>query len=428
MLLWLTGAPVCDISSEDSIKRTEDFIDEIISCEHDNVQIQSIIARQVHKHSHTCRRGRTNKCRFNIPFFPMDRTRILTPIDYHTLFTENQLQTTLTKINELVENLPIEIVTIEQFLDLAEVSMERYLASIQKSLKRPKIFLRRTPQQLKMNPYSEKIFALFQSNMDIQFVLDAYSCAMYIVDYINKSNRGMSKLIREAIIENNNGNRSIKEKLRSIGLKFINATEVSAQEAAWSLLQLHMHECTLKAIFIATGLMNDRVRMMKSRAELERLDQGSVEVFYQNLFDHYSKRPLSLENLSLAEFAANYEYQKKGNSNSNRNVEEENAEVIQDNAGEENAGEDNVGEENAGVGDELPSNVIPLLDNTGYIRARKRAKIIKFRNFNILQDAPNFYREQLLLYHPHRNEANEIENVDHVQVSLKQKNICRVFS
>ena len=34
--------------------------------------------------------------------------------------------------------------------------------------------------------------------MDIQFVLDVHACAMYIVSYISKGQRGMSELLRAA--------------------------------------------------------------------------------------------------------------------------------------------------------------------------------------------------------------------------------------
>ena len=35
-----------------------------------------------------------------------------------------------------------------------------------------------------------------RSNIDIQYILDDYACAAYCVDYINKSNRGMSQLLK----------------------------------------------------------------------------------------------------------------------------------------------------------------------------------------------------------------------------------------
>jgi hypothetical protein len=57
-----------------------------------------------------------------------------------------------------------------------------------------------------------------------------------MVNYINKSNRGQSDLIRAAIEESNNGNLTLRQKLSLIGNSFLNSTEVSAQEAAYIIL------------------------------------------------------------------------------------------------------------------------------------------------------------------------------------------------
>ena len=43
--------------------------------------------------------------------------------------------------------------------------------------------------------------SLHKANIDIQFILDPYACSMYCVDYISKSENGMSKLLREALNE-----------------------------------------------------------------------------------------------------------------------------------------------------------------------------------------------------------------------------------
>ena len=47
----------------------------------------------------------------------------------------------------------------------------------------------------------------------------------------------MSLLMTEACKEARKGNKSLKESVRHIGNKFLNATEVSAQEAAYLILQ-----------------------------------------------------------------------------------------------------------------------------------------------------------------------------------------------
>ena len=55
--------------------------------------------------------------------------------------------------------------------------------------------------------------------MDIQFVLDVYACAIYIVSYISKAQKGMSELLRTACEEAKRGNASIKQQVRDIGNK-----------------------------------------------------------------------------------------------------------------------------------------------------------------------------------------------------------------
>ena len=56
--------------------------------------------------------------------------------------------------------------------------------------------------------------------MDIQFVLDVYACAMYIVSYISKAQKGMSQLLQRACDKARQGNSSIKQQVRDIGNNF----------------------------------------------------------------------------------------------------------------------------------------------------------------------------------------------------------------
>ena len=53
--------------------------------------------------------------------------------------------------------------------------------------------------------------------MDIQFVVDVYACAVYMVTYISKAQKGMSELLRQACAEANEENSSIKQQVRDIG-------------------------------------------------------------------------------------------------------------------------------------------------------------------------------------------------------------------
>ena len=78
----------------------------------------------------------------------------------------------------------------------------------------------------------------WKANHDIQFVLDPYTCAAYITDYITKTQKGMSTLLYNACKEARNGNDSLRKQVRFMGNQFLNATAICAQEAVYLALQL----------------------------------------------------------------------------------------------------------------------------------------------------------------------------------------------
>ena len=57
----------------------------------------------------------------------------------------------------------------------------------------------------------KNMLSAWQANHDIQLVLEAYSCAVYIFDYMTKSNKGMSDLLAKACQEAKDGNMKLKE-------------------------------------------------------------------------------------------------------------------------------------------------------------------------------------------------------------------------
>lgn len=104
----------------------------------------------------------------------------------------------------------------------------------------------------------------------------------------------------------NNQNIGVKQKLQTIASKFINATEISAQEAACHILELPLSKGSRQVMNINTGPPEERVKMLKCRKDLVELDGDSEDVYHHNIVDHYAKRPKNFENLCLADFAANY--------------------------------------------------------------------------------------------------------------------------
>ena len=60
--------------------------------------------------------------------------------------------------------------------------------------------------------------------------------------------------------------------------------------------------------------------------------------------------------------------------------------------------------------DDNPS-LFPLKD-ISFMRLRRKAKIIRFRRYSIIQDEVNFYREQLMLFVPWRTDSSDTDNID----------------
>ena len=80
MLIWLEDAPVFGIDEDDDVSS---FIDEIITCRKpdDDTTFLNLVNRQMHRHSHTCRKKSKSVCRFNYPQPPMRSTQILHPLE-----------------------------------------------------------------------------------------------------------------------------------------------------------------------------------------------------------------------------------------------------------------------------------------------------------------------------------------------------------
>jgi len=154
----------------------------------------------------------------------------------------------------------------------------------------------------------------WQANLDIQFILDPYACAVYILSYITKGQRGMSKLLRKASEEASSGNNDIINKVRHIGNKFLNAVEISTQEAVYLVLQMPLRGSSREFQFINTSNPEERTFLLKSMDRLQELPDSSEDIESDNLIKRYQRRPKQLEELCLADFVAWYNCVKQNKS------------------------------------------------------------------------------------------------------------------
>ena len=241
MLIWLENAPTFGIDFDCDVVK---FIDRIITCEKptEDSDLLALVNRQVHRHSHTCRKKSKSVCRFNYPQPPMRTTKILYPLDAdnmddHELDQHKDAWQFINKhLNDMKDG---EDITFDQLFINLKLTEQNYLLAIRPRLKAPTIFLKRKPNELRINNYNAACLSAWRANMDTQFVLDVYACAVYIASYITKAQKGMSQmsdLLRTACEEAKRGNSSIKQQVRDIGNRFLNNVEISAQEAVYIVL------------------------------------------------------------------------------------------------------------------------------------------------------------------------------------------------
>lgn len=178
----------------------------------------------------------------------MDQTRILIPITAG----DGRLQQLNRKAAKMREALETKVYdSLDAFLVDSSCTYDYYLDVIRSSIRRPTVLLKRSMTQLWTNPFNPWIAEKLKSNMDLQFVLEEFSCAAYVVEYVNKTNRGISSLHRDLIkLQEEHPDQDYNGLLKKVSIKMLNSVEMSAQEAAWYLLRQPMSEASRKVPFI----------------------------------------------------------------------------------------------------------------------------------------------------------------------------------
>ena len=241
MLMWIETAPKY---GESSVEEITQFIDKFVSCSLDvDEDLAQFDQFQTHKHSKSCRKNGKPICRFGFPLPSMSHTVILEPLEgdvWHSKKVYEEIQNQKKIANEK-EGLDL---SYEDFLNSFNISKEEYIKAIRSSLDAPKMFLKREPREIRVNPYIKSLLDAWRANHDLQFVIDPYIWVVYIVSYISKSQRGMSMLLHQACKEARQGNMDLRQQVIHMGNHFLNSVEVSGQEAVCLDLQILLTKCS----------------------------------------------------------------------------------------------------------------------------------------------------------------------------------------
>ncbi|XP_062576240.1 uncharacterized protein LOC134238134 [Saccostrea cucullata] len=393
-LYWVENAPKLDEHGE---KAVCDFIDKYVTCEvpseEDDPDLRdTVLSVQQHskKHSKSCRKKGT-ECRFNFPRPPSQCTFISSPVDEHdTENVEEDAQSKLRKShakdilisvwNE-VQNETSELKSTEDIFSNLSLTQEDYEEAHNILAKKKTIMLRRNPGELWTNQYNPCLLKCWDANMDIQFVLDPFSCIVYIISYISKSEREMGMLLKQTKIEAEEGNLNAHQTLKKVGSAYLHHREVSAQEAVYRVCNLKMKECSRKVVFLPIG--ENPTRLSKPLSQLKKQktencenndeDDDDDNIWMTNIVERYEHRPNKplFHSMCMAEFCSEYRVLARSQIPKTEN-----------------------------------KNVYELQNSKGYIQRRTRTMpaVIRYPRFSVEKTSEKYYQSLLQLFLPHRND------------------------
>ncbi|TKS65165.1 ATP-dependent DNA helicase PIF1 [Collichthys lucidus] len=276
-LFWIENAPIIDKNTDAEVIQ---FIDRYVTCElpsNDEELLDTVTSVQQHskRHAKTCKKGKT-VCRFNFPRPPS-----------------------------------------------ARVSQGRFEAAYDRCATKTQVVLERQANAVWINRYSKPLLKCWNANIDIQFVVDAYACVVYIISYISKAEKEMGLLLqcaqREAAKE---GNKDAKESLKNLGSVYLHNRDVCAQEAVYRLTNTHLKECSRKVVFVPVGEQTVRMslplKMLQQKSSSPNF--SADDMWMLNIVDRYRNRPTSavFRDMCLASFASQYRVLSKNETAVNR--------------------------------------------------------------------------------------------------------------
>lgn len=389
-LFWVKNAPQYSSDSDDSA--VIEFIDKYVSCsipsQHEDKELNEIVCSvQLHSknHSKSCKKSKTT-CRFKFPRPPMKRTCIVSPaknkdIDNIQSKCESDKSGQMPciddeKAKEIMQTCwkllqQQDISSIEQLYEQAGISHDVLVKVLSLLTCKEAIFLKRNSSECWVNNYNADLLRTWNGNMDIQFVLNPYSCIMYIVSYISKAEREMGTLLKSAQ-EARQGNLDAISQLRKLGSVYLTHRELSLMEAVYRVTSMKLKSYSRKVIFIPLDPDSQRISMPLS--QLQHMPNDSEDIWFSNIVDKYYARPKTNQysNMWLALFAAQHHIKRTSTNTS-----------------------------------------ISLDDHHGFIQKRiKKLAVIRYNRIKMEADPEKNYYGILKLYFPHtqkefRTDPNE---------------------
>ncbi|XP_076838347.1 uncharacterized protein LOC143483367 [Brachyhypopomus gauderio] len=383
LLAWCKNAPVFE---EDPDETVCEFVDRYITCQlpdpNADPELYKIVTEvQIHSkgHSKSCKKGNKH-CRFGFPKPPVEKTFITRPVpaqiseeqevdsdsDQHLMCPE-EAKKKLKPLWQLLHDHEASCASISQLLAQSKLSSEEYKRCVNSLTRSSVIMMKRQPKDAWVNGYNKHLLRAWNANIDIQYILNPYSCVMYILSYISKAEHEMSDYLKRIVADTNQANTSDRDEMKQIMQAYSKNREVSVQEAVARVCSLKLKSCSRNVIFVPTD--DNALKMSLPLKSLNDKSPESENIWMSGLPEKYKNRPNTpdFETMCMAEFASTYRIA--------------------------------YGRQRTG------SNVLSLQNGIGFIQKRTQGKpaIIRYARFSEKKYPEKFYATLLKLYLPYRS-------------------------
>ena len=444
MVVWVENAPRFGEAPDEHVI---EFIDKYMSCElppESDEQLHEIVTNvQTHSKNHTksCRKtGQT--CRFHFPRPPSNRTFICQPGNpiegdendpgyeeamEQLLQEEKKAKDSLKQVWELLADSDEEA-EWNDILQQAGISQDEFEKYLSKVSQKQTVYLKRRVQDQWINNYNPDLIRCWNGNMDIQYVLDAYACAMYIVSYITKSEREMGDLLKNAQKEASEGNVDATQQLRKLGSVYLQNREISVMGAIYQICSMPLKESTRKVIFLQTDLNGQKLSLPLKQIQANA--GKSEQVWMLTQIDKYINRPKSAKynNMCMAKFFSDHYQVSSKTDAQNTTIDSDEESHIDSNEEQEHQDDISTSQRpgpvnNINVNDmsnnvsvsnqhantrsqQCPKDQSIQLQNSN-IKMKERSKgkpaVIRYPRVSLKKDAERYHMNMLRLYLPHRS-------------------------
>ncbi|KAK0133509.1 ATP-dependent DNA helicase PIF7 [Merluccius polli] len=144
------------------------------------------------------------------------------------------------------------------------------------------VMLKRDPNDCWINNYNPDLLRAWNANMDIQYVVDDFTCIMYMMSYVSKPEHKMTEFFN-SVIKNLKVNEH--DEMKQIMQAYAKHREVSAQEAAARTCSLPLKKCSCSVVFLQTD--EDGLKMSHPINRLKNREPGSEEVWMSGVPEKY---------------------------------------------------------------------------------------------------------------------------------------------